>query len=165
MRGSAGNARNDRKKGHEPAKTRVDLGRKPPQSLRPPRLAGSLRAAGRRLRRVDHLPHWKGLREEIRSGRRYRYLALRSAERALAFDRQIVAPDSDTVDRFEFLLATLSSGANDRHDVTGVPQRASFLPDAAVEGTGEVFDQDQHASWRAHAPFCGRFVHYQQIPS
>ncbi len=57
MRGSAGNARNDRKKGHEPAKTRVDLGRKPPQSLRPPRLAGSLRAAGRRLRRVFDIVH------------------------------------------------------------------------------------------------------------
>src|SRR5207247_11280246 len=73
--------RNRDEQGHESATARVDLGREPPQSLRPPRLAGSLRAAGRRLRRVDHLPHWKGLREEIRSGRRYRYLALRSAGR------------------------------------------------------------------------------------
>src|SRR5258708_33852145 len=42
----------------------------------------------------------------------------RVAERALAFDRQIVAPDSDTVDHFEFLLATLSSGENDRPNLT-----------------------------------------------
>ena len=84
---------------------------------------------------------------------------------ARCFDGQVVAVDVNPVDRLEFLLAALASRAHDRHEITGVAQRTRLLPDAAVEGAGEIFDQEQYASRPTHARLRVGFTHYQQIPS
>ena len=83
--------------------------------------------------------------------------------RARRLDQQAVAVNVDPVDRLELALAAAPGGADDQHDVAGVPQGACLLPDPAVKRAGEVFDQDQDASRRALAKNFLRPGNHQQI--
>ena len=59
---------------------------------------------------------------------------------ARRLDRQVVTVNVDCLDRLELALAAAPGGADDRHDVAGVPQRARLLPDPAIERAGQILD-------------------------
>ncbi len=83
--------------------------------------------------------------------------------RTRCLEGQIVTVNMDSVDRFEFALATASGWTNDRHEVTCIAQRRRFLPYATVERAGKVFDQDQDAPRWALAKNFLRPGDHQQI--
>src|SRR5260221_68344 len=70
----------------------------------------------------------------------------RVALRAVRLQRQVVAIDRDAVDLLVRLLAALPRRADDGDEVARACERRRLLPDAPVEGAGEVLDEEEDLS-------------------